>query len=98
MTRELKRRWVCADCGETCLHGEYLTGHSPFDANVILTGCPHCLGTETLEAACQAEGCKIVSSSGTPDVDGFRYVNACLDHSPAMGKWTRADPMLVDAE
>ncbi len=96
MARELKGRWVCADCGEACVTGEYLTAHSPFDANVILTACPHCRGTETLEAACQAEGCKLVVSSGTPGVDGYRYVRACLNHSPAMGTWTRADPALVD--
>ncbi len=59
MPRDLKGRWVCTDCGETCVTGEYLTAHSPFDADVILTACPHCRGVETLEAACQAEGCKL---------------------------------------
>ena len=95
MLRELKNRWVCRECDEACVSGEYLSAPSPFAPADTLIGCPHCLDVNTLEAACQSKGCSKIQSSGTPDVSGFRYVWACLDHSPRRGLFD-ADPVLMD--
>ena len=96
MSRELKSRWICRECDWVGRDGEYLTAPNPFDGRVVVTGCPRCRECDSMESGCQSKGCDKRSSSGTPDVGGFRYVWACWDHSPRRGRF-EADPALVDA-
>lgn len=94
---ELKRKWICLNCGRGCVDGEYLTAPDPFDSGETITACPHCREVEALESGCQAEGGYQRSSSGNPDVGGHRYVWACWKHAPSQGLWTRADPGLIES-
>jgi hypothetical protein len=95
---ELKHKWHCQECGHTCVEGEPLRAFNPFDDDHYISGCPTCFAVESLVGACQHEDCSRPSSSGTPNVDGYRYVSACTDHLPMTGKWVSADPDLIKAE
>lgn len=92
--KELKAKWLCENCGEACTQDEILEAPNPFAPSDTITACPHCKGVETLIGACSADGCNRPSSSGTPNVEGYRYVWACSQHSPYRNEWPGADPAL----
>lgn len=77
------RRWRCCECGDICDDAVLLTAPSPFDPDRTISGCPHCLEAETLEAACDVKGCWMRGSVGTPTPQGYRWT--CHEHAPGGG-------------
>lgn len=77
---EATPKWLCRECDEVCF--ENLKAPNPFDPAETIVGCPNCRSAESLDAACQAPGCRRMSSGGYPGGYGFRYFWACSKHAP----------------
>ena len=57
-----------------------LLAANPFDPADLVTGCPQCRSVNSLEACCDAPGCREPVSCGTPTPDGYR--STCGNHRP----------------
>jgi hypothetical protein len=74
---------VCEDfrCGWVGLQSEALTAPDPFNEGCELIACPKCR-EQTLNAACDEEGCKDFGTMGTPTPEGYRWT--CFEHRPKL--------------
>lgn len=75
------RRVKCSECDWIGSESAILVAANPFDADEIISGCPTCRSVNSLEGACDIDGCPNVSNSGTPMPDGS-YAWRCYDHWP----------------
>lgn len=81
--KEAITRWKCEACGEVSDQDELLVAPNPFDPGDTIIGCPQCRSVEGFREACASMGCPHASTSGTPDLFGYRYLWLCVEHSPA---------------
>lgn len=69
---------LCDECG---WHGtEPLKAPSPFEADAVILGCPECKEVNTMQIACDEEGCWKQATCGTPTPSGYR--GTCGMHRP----------------
>ena len=72
-------QYKCNDCGWIGNDDELLSASNPFDPGVdVLIGCPHCKSVNSMERLCDAVGCTLHATCGTPSEDGYR--NTCFTH------------------
>ena len=79
------RKYKCSECGHICKDDEVLKEHHPFKEGDLIWGCPSCLEAESLEMACEVEGCDQLSSCGWPGEDG-EYHHTCGKHDRSLKK------------
>lgn len=59
---------------------DVLRAASPFDADDVLVGCPSCRQIDTINRACDVDGCPCVVVAGIPMPNGD-YRTVCSTHS-----------------
>lgn len=76
------RRWKCKQCDHICRSADLLHAPHPFDKDDVVVGCPNCKSVDSFTAACDVDGCRHESSSGTPTTDGSYggYTYRCHEH------------------
>lgn len=77
---EAPEKWRCKECDQICVTP--LSAVNPFDEGDVISGCPNCKDVNTLEQACQFDGCKQNASIGTPGGYAYRYFWSCHRHRP----------------
>lgn len=75
---EAPAKWLCKECYEIC--EVPLSAKNPFEEDDTISGCPHCKQVNSLVGACQAEGCKLEATGGSPNSHGYRYFFSCHKH------------------
>lgn len=67
-------------CSWQGLEGEALTAPNPFEPTETVSGCPECLGIDTIVYACDEPDCWKSATCGTPTKEGYR--STCGKHMP----------------
>jgi hypothetical protein len=75
---------VCRECEWKGTTYELLHAPNPFSAEEQVMGCPQCFSVESMDSACEREGCWKLYSCGTPTLGG--YAQTCGQHVPTSDK------------
>ena len=75
---------VCRECAWTGEDEEALRAANPFNPEETIVGCPRCLSIDTLQMACDVDGCWKPASNGGPHPRDGKYRSCCAEH----GFWT----------
>jgi hypothetical protein len=79
-------KYVCAECDNACHEEQLLSAPNPFYPADTITGCPNCGAAESVERACDWQGCAHAASSGHPLDTGYTW--RCWEHSPSNKAFT----------
>ena len=79
----MSEKYVCTGrrCSWRGALNEWLTAPNPFDPTDTLYGCPACKRVDSIQQACEIDGCFELSTCGTPTKDGG-YIRTCGKHMP----------------
>jgi hypothetical protein len=72
----------CDVCDEDVKQKDILRAPNPFDADDIVSGCPHCksvYGEGSFTEICEVEGCGKPATCGKPLRNGG-YLRGCFKH------------------
>lgn len=75
-------KWKCEECGWVGHDDQLLRAQNPFaDDCDTMVGCPDCREPNTMNRACDQDGCRLIAGNGTSTPSGYMWT--CFEHRPA---------------